>query len=368
MTLNLSKIRTELRKAKLDFWLVTTEEGFDVNSEFLTGKKILGRHAVIVPAVGKTVVLVGRMEESSVPSGFRKTVFSNYSEFRKSLAREIPRSSKVAVNYVRRAFRHGSSGSDFLTHSEFLALKAALPSARFFPAGKLQLLRALRSKDDLKNHRRAISITAEALETVRAEGFSGISELEIAARISSVFSEHGATEAFKTIVSSGPGTSEPHHEPGKRIVRKNEPLMIDLGARWKLCCADVTRTYWIGRSPTEFFKKVYSTVLAAQAFSIRKISPGIRGMDVNSIAEKVLTEKFEKKNILHGLGHSLGYLVHDVGPALSRRENRKLAEGTIVTVEPGLYFPGKLGVRIEDDVLVGKKPENLTKGVPKQAI
>ncbi len=360
MPLDLARIRRAMRAGRIDDWLVTCEEGSDVNSEVLLGRRILGRHAIIIPASGKPLVVVGKMEETAVPAGFRKIAYSKYREFRAALSKELSGRRTIALDYVRRAFRKGTGSCDFLTHSEFLALRALLPRANLVPSKDLQLLRAMRSKGDVRDHRRAAQITGLALERVYSEGVVGKTELQIAARIAQVFSENGATEAFKSIVASGPASAEPHHEPTGRRVRLDEALLIDIGARFNLCCADVTRTIWTGRKPAEMFRKVYSTVLAAQAFSIRKIMPGVRGRDVSKVCDDVLASEFDRRHVLHSLGHSLGYVVHDVGPSLSLRETRRLEAGMLVTTEPGLYFPKKFGVRMEDDVLVGKKPENIT--------
>ncbi|MFH0962144.1 MAG: Xaa-Pro peptidase family protein [archaeon] len=360
--MEIGKLQKLMRAAGLGCWLTVSAECSDKNSEILLGRKVSGLHFLCIPAKGKSFVLVGRMEADAVRAPFSKIIFEKRAEAEKLLRKKIPARAKIALNFSKRA------SCDYLTLSQFRFLKKALPGRRFISSEKLQELRAIRTSAEVQNHRKAIQITGRALELEKKKGFAGRTEGEIAFSIKKTFLELGADEAFETIVASGKNSADPHHKPGKRKVRANEPLLIDFGAKVGGSCADITRTFWVGKKPTELFKKAYSSVLRAQEKSIELVQAGAKGREINDFSVKLLKKNFPEKAVLHSLGHSLGALVHEAGPGLFSKEKRALLENQIVTVEPGLYFPGKFGVRIEDDILVGKRPLNLSGGIRKEKL
>jgi Xaa-Pro aminopeptidase len=150
----------------------------------------------------------------------------------------------------------------------------------------------------------------------------------------------------------------PHHQPSKRKLKQKDTVLIDFGAKYKGYCSDITRCFVIGR-PTHFYQKVYDVVEQAQAAAIKMVKAGVKITAVDSAARDVI-DKNDLPVYGHGTGHGLGLEIHESpflkpeskGKPRTAMVQGKLKAGQVITIEPGLYIPGKLGVRIEDDVLV----------------
>jgi Xaa-Pro aminopeptidase len=161
----------------------------------------------------------------------------------------------------------------------------------------------------------------------------------------------GATAAFETIVCFGANASRPHHIPQKRRLRKNDTILIDFGAKYKGYNSDKTRCFGVGKVKRDF-QKAYNAVALAQQTAIDLIAEGVRCRDVDAAARKIIKDS-GFAIFGHPLGHGLGLEVHEL-PVLFGKSKEKLKAGQVVTVEPGIYIPGRFGIRIEDDVLVTK--------------
>ncbi|MHC4153057.1 MAG: M24 family metallopeptidase, partial [Planctomycetota bacterium] len=161
----------------------------------------------------------------------------------------------------------------------------------------------------------------------------------------------GAIISFDTIVAFGANSSRPHHQPGSKKLKKNDTILIDFGVKYKNYCCDITRCFVKGR-PSRFYSKVYQAVKASQTAAIKTVRAGVLKREVDSAAREVI-------GICglpvygHGTGHGLGMEIHEE-PYVTDKSKGKLKTGQVITVEPGVYLPGKMGVRIEDDVLVTK--------------
>ncbi len=157
-----------------------------------------------------------------------------------------------------------------------------------------------------------------------------------------------ATNSFDTIVAFGPNASRPHHQPGKRKLKKNDTVLIDFGVKFKGYCCDMTRCFVIGKA-TAFYKNLFRTVQQAQAAAIKTIKAGAKIETVDTAARNVIAAA-NLPVYGHGTGHGLGLEVHEL-PIVSKKAKGKLRAGQVITIEPGVYVPGKSGVRIEDDIL-----------------
>jgi len=162
--------------------------------------------------------------------------------------------------------------------------------------------------------------------------------------------ELGGDPSFPAIVAAGPNGALPHAEPGGREIGRGELVVFDMGAQLDGYCSDGTRTYATGE-PGEAARAVYETVLRAQLASLEAVRAGAKGEDVDGVARKIIEEAGHGERFGHGLGHGVGLEVHE-GPRLSPKSDDVLAPSEVVTVEPGIYLPGELGVRIEDFVVV----------------
>jgi Xaa-Pro aminopeptidase len=226
--------------------------------------------------------------------------------------------------------------------------------------GLVEALRAVKDESELEAIRAGAAITSEALERFSQERFTGRTERDLAWRLGELFHELGAKgPAFETIVAGGPNAARPHSRPTEREIQSGETVVIDAAALVDGYCSDCTRTFATGPLPDRL-KQAYAVCLQAQEAGLEGARPGISGIDADAKARTVIEEAGYGELFGHGLGHGVGIEVHEA-PRLSRESSDTLAPGNVVTVEPGIYFPGEGGIRIEDLVVVTDNgPEILT--------
>ncbi len=224
--------------------------------------------------------------------------------------------------------------------------------ARLVPAGKLLLdLRA--AKDDyeiacmIKAQRIAERALDEALGFIRP----GVTEREVAAKLTyDMLRFGGEKNSFDPIVVSGPNGSLPHGIPGDRPIQTGEFVTMDFGCKWGGYCSDMTRTVAVGK-PTNEMVQVYDLVLRAQLAGIAVSRAGVPGKDIDAAAREVIADGGYGAYFGHGYGHSLGLEIHE-SPNANSRDETPMPVGAVVSAEPGIYLPGRFGVRIEDVVVM----------------
>jgi Xaa-Pro aminopeptidase len=233
--------------------------------------------------------------------------------------------------------------------SDFRVLKKQA-KVRVKPAVRvIEETRLTKDASEISAIKSAARIANLALRQVMPHIKPGITESELAGALDFEIRKLQARNSFETIVAFGPNASRPHHQPGGRKLHKNDSVLIDFGAKYHGYCCDLTRCFAIGR-PTALYEKAYNAVRQAQAEAIKAVKAGAKIKQVDSIARQVIGEH-GLPVYGHGTGHGLGLEIHE-GPVLSKEGKGKLQAGMVVTIEPGVYIPGKLGVRIEDDILV----------------
>jgi Xaa-Pro aminopeptidase len=214
----------------------------------------------------------------------------------------------------------------------------------------IDTLRLVKQPHEIELLRRAIAITDATFAHIKP----GMTEKAVEWEISRKMIELEADgPAFKTIVASGPNGSMPHAVASQRHIQRGELITIDMGARYKGYCADMTRTICLGE-PTEVrMHEIYDTVLLAMRTCEQKLYAGISGREADALARDVLAEAGLAEYFVHSTGHGVGLEVHE-GPLLSQRapEQIRLPAGCVVTVEPGAYIAGWTGTRVEDCVLI----------------
>lgn len=169
--------------------------------------------------------------------------------------------------------------------------------------------------------------------------------------------------AFPPIVSFGPSSAEIHHSPSRKVIGKNNFLMLDYGVKINGYCSDFTRTLFLGH-PKKFQTKIYQIVLDAQTKALNKVKIGASCQHIDSVARKVISKAGYGKYFIHSTGHGVGRKIHE-SPKFSAKSDEILRQNLIMTVEPGIYLPKKFGVRIEDMIYISGKPRILSK-VPKK--
>lgn len=191
------------------------------------------------------------------------------------------------------------------------------------------------------------SIVNELIENLKP----GLTERKVAWMMEGMAAEAGAEGvAFPPIVASGPNGALPHAVPSDRRLQSGEPIVLDMGVRLDGYCSDMTRTVFLGE-PDQVFRRVYSVVRQAQLAGLREVRPGVQSDHPDSTARRIIAEAGYGPFFGHALGHGVGLAIHE-GPRLSPLRPVTLEKGMIVTVEPGIYLPGKGGVRLEEMVLI----------------
>lgn len=220
--------------------------------------------------------------------------------------------------------------------------------------------RQIKTPEEIEKIKKAQSITDAAFSHIVGFINGERTELEVAAELEYFMRSHGANGlAFETIAVSGRNSSLPHGVPTEAKLVRDSFFTMDYGARFAGYCSDMTRTVVLGKADGEM-KRIYNTVLTAQSEAMKHIRAGISGIEADKIARDVIADAGYGQYFGHSLGHSLGLEIHEL-PSASPKSKDTLVAGNIVTVEPGIYIPGKYGVRIENMVLVTENGcENLT--------
>ncbi len=214
--------------------------------------------------------------------------------------------------------------------------------------------RQVKDTRELVKLQKATRITALALAYIKQFLVPGVKEVEIVAELERFIRYQGArASAFDIIVASGPNSSYPHHLSGERKFKDNEPVLIDLGVDYQGYKSDLTRVFFLGKINV-LARKVYDIVLKAQELAIRRIRPGAEMAEIDRVARAYIAKKGYAKNFTHNLGHGFGLEVHE-DPRISGNEASAVKPQMTFTVEPGIYLPGKFGIRIEDMILVTSK-------------
>jgi Xaa-Pro aminopeptidase len=217
--------------------------------------------------------------------------------------------------------------------------------------GLVERLRGVKDDDELGAIERACEITDRVFERLVQERFVGRTERDLTWTIEQLFHDEGAEAvAFETIVASGPNSARPHGRATDRQIGRGETVIVDTGCVVGGYVSDYTRTFTTGfvEGP---IKQAYALVLAAQQAGFDALRAGVRGVDADAAARRVVDGTAFAGTFGHGLGHGLGLEVHEA-PRLSTESTDTLAAGNVVTVEPGIYLEGRAGIRIEDDVVV----------------
>ena len=246
------------------------------------------------------------------------------------------------------------------------ALAEDLTARELVPASEALLkLRQTKDPEELRAMEAAQGIAERALEDILKELRPGVTEKEIAARLQYRMLHYGASDmSFDPIVVSGVNGSLPHGVPSEKEIQAGEFVTMDFGCIYEGYCSDMTRTVAVG-SVTAEMERVYETVLAAQKAGIAAARAGVPGKAVDAAARAVIQEAGYGEYFTHSFGHGVGVEIHEA-PNASSGSEAPLPAGAVISAEPGIYIPGKLGVRIEDVVVI--TPEgcrNLTRA-PKE--
>lgn len=191
----------------------------------------------------------------------------------------------------------------------------------------------------------------------------GLTERQAADALRAFFRPRGHRNwAFRFIIAAGPSAAEPHHAPGRRRLKRGDMVVCDFGLRIRHTATDMTRTFLLG-PPSRKLRHAYQSVLAAQHRATRRLKPGAAGAALDALARRSLDRAGFRRQFIHGLGHGVGYNIHEP-PWLSPRKKSILRSGDVVTVEPGVYRKDWGGIRIEDMYLITRRGSRQLTRVP----
>ncbi|HVB27352.1 MAG TPA: M24 family metallopeptidase, partial [Mycobacteriales bacterium] len=257
---------------------------------------------------------------------------------------------------------------DEVTVAGYDKLAAACGETSLVRLGPLvERLRSVKDDGELALLREACAIGDRALARLLPRITPGRSERWVAAQLDALLVAEGADgPGFESIVAAGPNSAVPHHRPTERVLATGDLLKMDFGGRYQGYHADMTRTFVLG-PPADWQREIYDLVAAAQQVGREALAPGAAARDVDAAARSVIVDAGYGGCFPHGLGHGVGLEIHEA-PYLGERATATLAAQVPVTVEPGIYLPGRGGVRIEDTLVVRPDGAELLTTTPKDLV
>jgi Xaa-Pro aminopeptidase len=269
---------------------------------------------------------------------------------------------RLATEMTTRGMRTVGYETQEVTVERQADLAAVAPSVTFIPFGRvIEELRVVKDPGELELIATACRISDQALADTFSRIRPGLTERALAAALDQRMVSLGASRpAFDTIVASGPHGAIPHHSPTDRPLRRGDLITMDFGAMYGGYNADMTRTVALGE-PAGWQREIYDLVATAQRAGIQAAQPGADVGDVDAAARDLIRDAGHEEHFQHGLGHGIGLEVHEA-PMMGYGRTGKLGSRVPVTVEPGVYLPGKGGVRIEDVLVTGSTADAASGG------
>ncbi|MBE0477530.1 aminopeptidase P family protein [Candidatus Aerophobetes bacterium] len=328
------KLEQKLKEKDLDAFLVTGKMDIFYFSGLCSGGTVLftskKKFFFLPPMYAEEI--------TKDESGWEVLVYEN------SLESELENVSRK-INVKRCGF-----DSNQLSFALYKKIKEKFKAELVPCDGMAEKIRAIKDGKELNLIRKARQITIDAFYHLKKILHNGMSEKEVANEAINYILREADDVSFYPIVLFGKRTSRPHGKATEQKLRDNELVLIDMGAKIGGYCADITRTFMWGKVQ-EKWEKIYNFVHTLQQLAIQHIKPGVKASKIDELIREETAKAGYQKKLLHGAGHGIGLEVHEQ-PILKRNFDTVLEEGMVVCVEPGIYFAGEGGVRIEDMVLV----------------
>ena len=351
---NVKRIQQELRRRGLDGMLVTDEK----NQRYASGFSITDG-AVVVGLEKSWLITDSRYieaAEAAVDGSLTEVVLYD---------REHPLTG--IIRSVCAGMARLAAEDKKLSHVGYLGYEKAL-GRELLPAGDLfETLRASKTEEEIACMIEAQRISEKALETVLHIIKSGMTERQVAAELVYNMLKNGSEgNSFDPIVITGSKTSLPHGVPGDKVIKSGDFVTMDFGSIKHGYCSDMTRTVAVG-SASEEMRNVYDTVLRAQLAGIAAAKAGVPGREIDAAARKVISDAGYGKYFGHGFGHSLGLDIHE-WPNANPSGEAPMPAGAVCSAEPGIYIPGRFGVRIEDVMVIREGGAEIITKAPKELV
>ncbi len=351
---NVKRIQQELRRRGLDGMLVTDEK----NQRYASGFPITDG-AVVVGLEKSWLITDSRYieaAEAAVDGSLTEVVLYD---------REHPLTG--IIRSVCAGMARLAAEDKKLSHVGYLGYEKAL-GRELLPAGDLfETLRASKTEEEIACMIEAQRISEKALETVLHIIKPGMTERQVAAELVYNMLKNGSEgNSFDPIVVTGSKTSLPHGVPGDKVIQSGDFVTMDFGSIKHGYCSDMTRTVAVG-SASEEMRNVYDTVLRAQLAGIAAAKAGVPGKEIDAAARKVISDSGYGKYFGHGFGHSLGLDIHEL-PNANPSGEAPMPAGVVCSAEPGIYIPGRFGVRIEDVMVIREGGAEIITKAPKELV
>lgn len=351
---NVKRIQQELRRRGLDGMLVTVEK----NQRYASGFPITDG-AVVVGLEKSWLITDSRYieaAEAAVDGSLTEVVLYD---------REHPLTG--IIRSVCAGMARLAAEDNKLSHVGYLGYEKAL-GRELLPAGDLfETLRASKTEEEIACMIEAQRISEKALETVLHIIKPGMTERQVAAELVYNMLKNGSEgNSFDPIVITGSKTSLPHGVPGDKVIQSGDFVTMDFGSIKHGYCSDMTRTVAVG-SASEEMRNVYDTVLRAQLAGIAAAKVGVPGKEIDAAARKVISDAGYGKYFGHGFGHSLGLDIHE-WPNANPSGEAPMPAGAVCSAEPGIYIPGRFGVRIEDVMVIREGGAEIITKAPKELV
>jgi Xaa-Pro aminopeptidase len=232
-----------------------------------------------------------------------------------------------------------------------LGLQHALPESDLVAmSDALPLLRAIKDADEVERLAGAGAAADACFEALAQRPFAGRTERAVGEELAALLVEHGHSSVEFTVVGSGPNGANPHHELSERVIADGDMVVLDFGGTFDGYCSDTTRTVHVGE-PDDDEREVHDVVRRAQQAAFAAVRPGVACQEIDRAARTVIADAGYGEHFIHRVGHGIGITVHEP-PYMIEGETRPLEPGMCFSIEPGVYLPGRFGVRIEDIVVV----------------
>ncbi|HEV7185823.1 MAG TPA: aminopeptidase P family protein [Leifsonia sp.] len=297
---------------------------------------------LFIPADGDPTMIVPMLEHDSAAST-RAAGAMRFVDWSDGSDEYVPTAALLDP-----AGRYAISDATWAMH--LLGLQQKLPDARFESVSQaLPMLRAVKSEDEIDRLAAAGAAADATFEDILSVRFARRTEKEVAADLARLLREHGHTQVDFTVVGSGPNGANPHHEAGDRTIKPGDMVVLDFGGIMDGYGSDTTRTVHVGE-PTDEEHEVFDVVKRAQQVAFESVAVGVPCQEIDRAARAVIQEAGYGDRFIHRVGHGIGMTTHEP-PYLVEGEAHPIEAGMCFSIEPGIYLPGRFGVRIEDIVV-----------------
>jgi Xaa-Pro aminopeptidase len=351
------RAQAEMRRQGIDLVLVAPSSDL----LYLTGHPVHISERLnlfILPASGAPIMVVPELEApvaQPYATFFSLTTWSDSSDPYSAVRSVLPKpAGTIAV-------------SNQMWSVHVLNLQMVLPASRFVAAASIMApLRYVKDAAEIAAMRRAAAAADKAMADIITLPLAGKTERQVARQITDLLIEHGHRTADFAIVGSGPNSGSAHHVTGDRVLQHGDGLVLDFGGILDDYFSDITRSFFLGEPPAEY-RRVYAIVREAQQAAFDAIHPGAACEDVDRAARQIITHAGYGPYFVHRLGHGLGLDVHEE-PYIVEGNKLPLQPGMVFSDEPGIYLPGRFGVRIEDAVLATASGAERLNGAPRDLL